>query len=1070
MERGFAARRREERRGEERALRPLRGRAQGAPQEPLARERRAGREVAVAKKGLTRIEKTRQRREILVYDMEWYPAQAKPGMGTVKIPVRPDRDDIGLRLVGFYDGQRYQKFTRIDDFFNEVFQAKYAGAWIYAHYGGMADMTFMLEHIVTEKGQDSGWTVDASFSGSSAIIVTVKRGELEWNFIDSFWLLRDKLESLGKSIGEKKLSDSFECSHFPACGHIDLFDDHYRTKGNGTCAEFHEHDFRLDRHRQFVCTKCGEHRPKSKCVFWAPMDKLITYNEQDCKILYKAIKEFENVLWDLGGELQMTIASCAMRLFRRRYLGADITTSPEINEIARKAYTSSRVEVFQNMAPSVRYLDALEKAGIRECPKRCFSRWRSEGLPGAEDFEAWAKGPVQSLAPLCPQCIAYASRARAHYMDINSSFPFSMTFPCPGNVKRQRLPRGPHGKVRLPKKEGDIYLAHVAIRVPPMYLPPLPYRHENRVFFPHGTWSGWFSNIDLDLLERVGGEILEVFRVIEFHPQTFLRDYATDIYEKRKAAKAKGDDYRALILKFLLNSLYGKFGEKVDKKSMMLFPDSTDCPHTPKHRHDGFPNCCDNARAGGECNLCIEQLFPGCYIVSNQVEIAHEWVPIAVHITATSRRNLYNFLEEAQSDVYYCDSITGDRTVVIRSPEGRIVIEPVEDIFQDFAESMGVECHRGREYAVIPPGWEALAADRLGRSGWFPLLRVMAHETLKETVAIDGPHGATETTIDHGIMVRCDGEEAYREVSPDEFLGEGHRFVHLTPPEVDKRPVSSVRLRQIERLIADRGVVSQEVYHLPADSMRRLWASLRDGRSAFHASHVVIAQLSYALASCGIEHYFDGDCTLIDGSYQGDPGAYRSVRSRGPRTRPKPFEGDAISRVYDLEVEGAHTFVDGMGRVLLHNTDSCITTCDLPSDELTLGALKLEEDIWDGEFVAPKIYAAKVASGKAAGEHIVKAKGFSRMNYEKFVELKEGERIQIARATRITELYRKGGLPDASLMPEEKVVEKRLVQKMLPKRCALPNGQTRPWSLEEIEGNYMILDVDIPPNPIVIRK
>ena len=26
--------------------------------------------------------------------------------------------------------------------------------------------------------------------------------------------------------------------------------------------------------------------------------------------------------------------------------------------------------------------------------------------------------------------------------------------------------------------------------------------------------------------------------------------------------------------------------------------------------------------------------------------------------------------------------------------------------------------------------------------------------------------------------------------------------------------------------------------------------------------------------------------------------------------------------VYDLTVEGAHTFVDGIGRVLLHNTDS----------------------------------------------------------------------------------------------------------------------------------------------------
>lgn len=156
------------------------------------------------------------------------------------------------------------------------------------------------------------------------------------------------------------------------------------------------------------------------CVFYSPMAQLKTYNEQDNRILWTAIVQLQDGLQAMGSELCMTQASSAMKLYRRVYLDREIRTNRSINERARISYVGSRVEVY---------------------------------------------------APRCDV---------ADYYDINSSFPYAMTFPAPGNM------RG--GSGRLPTGESEMFLADVEIEVPEMYLPPVPWRHpkEHRVYFPVG--------------------------------------------------------------------------------------------------------------------------------------------------------------------------------------------------------------------------------------------------------------------------------------------------------------------------------------------------------------------------------------------------------------------------------------------------------------------------------------------------------------------------------------------------------------------------------------------------------
>jgi len=286
---------------------------------------------------LTIVRSTPRTRRFLTYDLEWIP-------GTME-----------LRICGVYDGKRYRCYRTIEGFLAAELNSENRGVWFYAHAGGMADLLFVFEAILKRMGYDveraPAYTVNASFSGSSAIIVKVKRGKNCWWFIDSYWLFRDKLRNIAKSVGMVK-------------GGIDDTGDE----------ELSEEAFDA---------KQAERREWYRSV---PLPELIRYNAGDCIILWTAINRFEDALLEWGSVLMKTVASCGMQLFRRRFLKHDIETNQSVNEIARKSYIASRVEVFN------RHVE------------------------------------------------------HSFYYDINSSFPHAMTFPQPGallGTLQGRLPRRP---------------------------------------------------------------------------------------------------------------------------------------------------------------------------------------------------------------------------------------------------------------------------------------------------------------------------------------------------------------------------------------------------------------------------------------------------------------------------------------------------------------------------------------------------------------------------------------------------------------------------------------------------
>lgn len=462
---------------------------------------------------ITPITTGRKQRRFSTYDFEW---SAKPEPGST------DLRRLKLRVAGVFDGQNYRCFRTIEEFLNAILVRENNGRWFYAHAGGLADMVFVLQKLVESRR----YRVSASFSGSSAIIVHVEdvrwegtgkeRVVARWHFVDSYWLLRAPLADIAQWIGMEKGKVDFET----------------------------ENEM-----------------------------ELIEYNRLDCEILWKAIYSFENSILEIGGQLQMTLASCAMYLFRRKYLKREVATNLGVNANCRISYFGSRVEVIQ---------------------KRCWS---------AKDY------------------------------DINSSFPHAMTFPAPGSVKDngRKIPKSFEAQAE------PLFMADCEVEVRDCYLPPLPYRNRGSVFFPTGRWRSWFMGIDLQLLQESGvGRILHVHEVKEFEPFDDLGSYARDLYDRRRKGTT---GFEKIVYKLLLNSLYGKFAENSLKTSLKINPPFTTCPHWPEHPDSS----------------CMDMLFPGVWLIDDEVEVAHSHVPISSHITATARRALWRFMMKGRP-VYYCDT------------------------------------------------------------------------------------------------------------------------------------------------------------------------------------------------------------------------------------------------------------------------------------------------------------------------------------------------------------------------------------------------------------------------------
>lgn len=140
-------------------------------------------------------------------------------------------------------------------------------------------------------------------------------------------------------------------------------------------------------------------------------------------------------------------------------------------------------------------------------------------------------------------------------------------------------------------------------------------------------------------------------------------------------------------------------------------------------------------------------------------------------------KTLIKRLEEADHNVIYGDSITGDRFVTILDPEGIVQIKNIEELFNENKKKIK---KRGEKEVISLHGYRALSMLPSGKSTWSEITEIVRHRTDKKIFRVSQKFGESVTTEDHSFMTWQDGE--LLETRPNDMLEKCMIRVEEIPP------------------------------------------------------------------------------------------------------------------------------------------------------------------------------------------------------------------------------------------------------------------------------------------------
>lgn len=232
-----------------------------------------------------------------------------------------------------------------------------------------------------------------------------------------------------------------------------------------------------------------------------------------------------------------------------------------------------------------------------------------------------------------------------HY-DVNSLYPYVMkTFPMPygkptmykGDKAREMF------KYWYNFGQGAGFM-EVDIIIPDMHIPPLPVKRMNKLIFPtgniHGTWT--FEEIKIALEQ--GCRINKIYKCLFFDKVDYIFKDFISYYEH---IKNTSDGAKKTFAKLMQNSLYGKFGMKRIRKTLLEISE--------------LDKCEERLNKYGYRYIVLENpLIEGDEFIEAEIASKAPYIQphIASYVTSLARIVLYKGLLEQQEKgaVVYCDT------------------------------------------------------------------------------------------------------------------------------------------------------------------------------------------------------------------------------------------------------------------------------------------------------------------------------------------------------------------------------------------------------------------------------
>jgi len=226
------------------------------------------------------------------------------------------------------------------------------------------------------------------------------------------------------------------------------------------------------------------------------------------------------------------------------------------------------------------------------------------------------------------------------YLDVNSMYPSVMIkekFP----VKLVHYERNCSLLFLKEKVKDYLVCAHVRVKIDS---PAFPVKVKEKTFYPVGEFDCFLSTPEI-LFALRRGEILKVYSLALYEGKEIFTDYVQYFYSRRMEAKERGDKTQQYFFKLMLNSLYGKFGQKsvgweiigecdASIEEYETVVDSETGKRYIIRRHNGI----------------VEQ-------TREPEESFNSFPAVAAHVTAYARMYLFSLVEKAEPEnVFYTDT------------------------------------------------------------------------------------------------------------------------------------------------------------------------------------------------------------------------------------------------------------------------------------------------------------------------------------------------------------------------------------------------------------------------------
>lgn len=239
--------------------------------------------------------------------------------------------------------------------------------------------------------------------------------------------------------------------------------------------------------------------------FTAPDDEWFTYCQRDSDILFQTFTELIHwVRSNNFGMFRYTAPGQAMNAYRHRFMETPIFIhdNMKVKRVERLSYFGGRTEVFR-------------KGLIRE---------------------------------------------KVYQLDVNSLFPFVMSkYEFPYMLERYDLMPG---FMSIPPNVqwAQAVASVILVTDEPIY----PVRTDECVIYPVGSFVTTLCGLELaDAFSK--GHVRWVGSWAEYKVAPLFRKWVAELYDMRQGYKRNGDELYSTFVKLMMNSLYGKWGEKAPK-------------------------------------------------------------------------------------------------------------------------------------------------------------------------------------------------------------------------------------------------------------------------------------------------------------------------------------------------------------------------------------------------------------------------------------------------------------------------------------------------------------------------